>query len=436
VVDGAGDGAAFCLKSGVYRMQVARPRSGQRFYGEAHTVLNGSRLITTFKREGRFWVAGDQRQHGRKHGQCLLDAPACSLPEAVFVDDNPLIQVLNKESVGPNQFYFDYVGERIYLADDPTGRKVEATVAAFAFESTASDVLISNITVEKYASVAQKGAIHAGEGTRWAIENCEVRLNSGEGIGVGTGSRVRNCYIHHNGQIGIAGTGQDIVIEENSIVANNIHGFDPAWQAGGAKIASGDGVTFRGNHVDDNRGPGLWCDIGCRNVLYENNLIENNRDAGIFHEISFRAVIRNNDLRHNSRGDKTWFWGADIIVAASQDVDIRDNTLAVTAGRCGVVLIDQGRPSGHGEEYQTRNNIVHHNEMRFEGAACAGGVSDTRPDDKNFAIITDGNNRFDNNLYLTSRNSGPAYFVWGHDITDWDGFRRKGLEQSGQMVLF
>ena len=59
-------------------------------------------------------------------------------------------------------------------------------------------------------------------------------------------------------------------------------------------MPSSDGVVMRGNHVFDNVGPGLWCDIGCRNVLYENNLVERNHDAGIFHEISFNAVIRNN----------------------------------------------------------------------------------------------------------------------------------------------
>ena len=59
------------------------------------------------------------------------------------------------------KFYIDYAGGRVYLADDPTNRKVEVTVALFAFESTASDVLISNLTVEKYGSLAQKGAIHA-----------------------------------------------------------------------------------------------------------------------------------------------------------------------------------------------------------------------------------------------------------------------------------
>src|ERR1700738_4249693 len=33
-VDLGGEGAAFCLKKGVHRMQVIRPKSGQSFYGE------------------------------------------------------------------------------------------------------------------------------------------------------------------------------------------------------------------------------------------------------------------------------------------------------------------------------------------------------------------------------------------------------------------
>src|SRR4030088_976879 len=49
-VDRVGDGAAFCLKNGIHRMQVIRPKPGQSFYGEGHTVLNGSRLLTTFSR--------------------------------------------------------------------------------------------------------------------------------------------------------------------------------------------------------------------------------------------------------------------------------------------------------------------------------------------------------------------------------------------------
>ena len=100
------------------------------------------------------------------------------------------------------------------------------------------------------------------------------------------------------------------------------------------------------------------------------------------------------------------------------------------------MLIDQGRRSGDGKKYKTRNNTVRANEMTFEGAACAGGVSDTKPDDENFGIIMDGNNQFDGNTYRVGRPSEPARFVWGQDVTDWDGFRRKGLERSGRLIPF
>jgi hypothetical protein len=435
-VDRAGDGAGFCLKTGIHRAQAIRPRSKQRFYGEDHAVLNGSRLLTDIGREGGSWVASSQIQPRPKHGECLPSAPNCNQPEALFIDDRPLTRVSSKDALANDQFYIDYAGGKIYLADDPTNRKLELTVASFAFESSATDVSISNVTVEKYASAGQKGAIHAREGAGWSVEDCEVRLNSGAGISVGTGSLVRNCDIHHNGQIGIEGNGKDIRIEDNRIWSNNIYGFDPAWEAGGVKIALSDGVVFRGNHVRDNNGTGLWCDIDCHNVVYEENLVENNQHIGIFHEISFNAVIRKNVVRHNGSGNRSWFWGADITVAASQNVEVTGNTLTVAAGGCGIMLIDQGRRTDDGRKYKTRNNTVRANEMTFEGAACAGGASDTKPNDENFAIITDGDNQFEGNTYRVPRTSEPARFVWGQDVTDWDGFRRKGLEQSGRLELF
>jgi hypothetical protein len=434
-VDRAGDNALLCLKNGVHRAQAIRPRSGQHFYGEGQTVLNGSRLLTGFRREGEYWVTGVQLPVYPKHGECLPSAPFCNHPEAVFLDDRPLTRVSSKAELASDKFYIDHTDRMLYLADDPTNRMVEVAVARFAFESAAADVSISNIIVEKFANAAQKGAIHATEGTRWTIENCEVRLNSGAGIGLGSGGHAGNCDVHSNGQIGIAGHGRDIRIEHNHIWSNNIYGFDGTWEAGGAKIALSDGVTFRGNHVHDNNGPGLWCDIDCRHVLYENNLVERNRDIGIFHEISFDAVIRNNVVRNNGLGDRGWFWVSDIVLAASQDVEVLDNKITVARGRCGIMLIDQGRRD-NGKRYKTRNNTVLANEMTFDGPACAGGVSDTKPGNDNFAIITEGNNLFEGNTYRVSQPVLRARFVWGHDVIGWNGFRRRGQERSGQLVPF
>ena len=185
-------------------------------------------------------------------------------------------------------------------------------------------------------------------------------------------------------------------------------------------IAESDGVTFRGNQVHDNYGLGLWCDIDCHNAVYEDNLVENNQYSGICHEISFKAVIRNNVLRNNGKGDRGWFWGADITIAASQDVEVTGNTVTVAPGGCGIMLIDQGRRDD-GKIYKTRNNTVRANEMTFEGAACAGGVSDTKPDSgilRSSRMATTGS--MATHTVSGARADRPA--SWGSDVTDWDGF--------------
>jgi hypothetical protein len=125
-------------------------------------------------------------------------------------------------------------------------------------------------------------------------------------------------------------------------------------------------------------------------------------------------------------------------------VEVYGNTLTVSPGKCGIMLIDQSRPfegGGNGKtegdgKYKTRNNKVHDNETTFEGDACAGGASDAEPGDGNFTIITDGSNLFDGNVYRVPRVSGPTRFVWGHAIFDWDGLRANGVEQNGQLIIY
>jgi hypothetical protein len=434
LVDSAGPGAVFCLEGGVHRAEPIRPHSKQEFHGIGRTVLNGSQPIAAFAHEGRYWMSTGLFRRFVKHGECGPNAPACDDPFAVFVDDRPLMKVLSNDAVGPGSFYVDYDAGQLFLGDDPTGHGVEVTVAPFAFDGMAADVVLSNIVIEKYASPAQRGAAHAREGTGWHIVDCEIRLNSGAGISVGSGTLVRNCNVHHNGQIGIEGHGIDITIEANEIWSNNIYDFDPAWEAGGVKLAKSTRAAFRGNHVHGNNGPGLWCDIECRNVVYDRNLVEGNLHIGIFHEISFAASIVNNTVRHNGTANRQWFWGADIVVAASQDVEVTGNTVTVAAGSCGIVLLDQGRKSNDGQLYKTSNNSITANALTFEGEVCAGGASDVSGDPA-MEPIKNGNNRFNGNTYYALDAGAAARFPWGRAVLDWHEFRKAGQELTGQMVL-
>src|SRR5258707_12181568 len=51
IVDAEREGAVFCLKAGVHRLQEVVPKNGQSFHGEDGTVLSGARLVDSFERE-------------------------------------------------------------------------------------------------------------------------------------------------------------------------------------------------------------------------------------------------------------------------------------------------------------------------------------------------------------------------------------------------
>jgi len=441
-VEKARPGASFCIKAGIHRLQFVVPKDRQRFFGEPGSVLNGARVLTRFEREGDTWVASGQSQIGIKRGDCAKTHPACALSLGFFIDDKPLQQVASKAELAPDRFFFDRAAGRIHFVDDPTGKLVEATATRFAFKSSAENVLIKGLVIEKYYNPAQDGAVDGDHGKGWRIEHTELRLNSGAGVAVGTNGAIVDCKIHHNGQLGVNASGStNILIEGNEIWANNIYGFDFDWEAGGVKSSNSDRVTMRHNHVHDNVGPGLWCDINCRNVVYEGNTVEYNAGPGIHHEISYAAVIRNNTLRQNGQAKLLWFWGPEIEIAASQDVEVYSNVLTVRPEGRAIMLIDQNRqidPGGFDKTqrssvYKTQRNNVHDNDITYLGVGWTGGASDAPPGAENFSIIESGGNRFDHNTYRFPDGVRPQ-FVWGHALLDFSGFRGNGQELNGTLV--
>lgn len=433
-VDKAGVNAAFCFKKGIHRAQAIRPLRGQRFYGEEHAILNGARIVTAFQKEGGYWSAPYNDGYERRHGECAKGHEMCNFPLRVFIDDKPLRRAPSRKEVKPGWAFLDNQEGKLFIADDPAGRTVELTVARFAFRSAAPDVLIKDLTVEKYANPSQNGAINGEGGSNWRVEECEVRLNSGAGVSVGQGGSIIASNIHHNGQIGAVMVGRKLALKNNEIWANNIYDFDYRWEAGGVKIAESSDVLIKNNFAHHNNGPGLWCDINCRDVIYENNKVEYNNDAGIFHEISYKAIIRNNTVRFNGL-DRGWYWGAEIQIAASENVEVYGNAISVGVGGRGIMLIDQSRNKDDGGKYKTRGNYIHDNEVHFEGAGKIGGVSDAKPGDENYSIIETGGNRFDGNVYDVPPSNPVIEFAWGHASYDWDGFRKIGQEKNGRETI-
>jgi parallel beta-helix repeat protein len=445
-VDRSSPSTTFCIQPGLYRMQQISPKYRQVFIGLPGAVLNGAEIIANARPEGRYWVAATPLVLSRPFGSCLKSRPRCNNPVRFFLDDRPLEPVGSLEDLQTGTVFHNIQARKIYLFDDPKGHTLEMAQRRYAFFSNgAKDVVVRGFVVEKYATPAQQGAIFGDEdrhATGWIIENNEVRFNSGAGLATGDSAIVRRNRVHHNGQLGVSPNGTGVLIEDNEIYENNIYGFDAAWEGGGVKAGAVDDLTLRRNHVYDNHGSGLWCDVNCRNMLVEENIVDRNADAGIFYELSEGAVIRNNIARWNGTGSggqqgSAWFWGAGIQIAASRNVQVYGNKVTVAQGGTGIILIDQARkrPGPSGALYQTVGNIVKNNEVIYEGkGGVSGGASDVPADNPNYGIIEKGRNHFDGNTYVQQQTKEPAKFIWGGDPISIEAFRSLGQEITGRII--
>ena len=430
-------GTLYRLRPGTYREQQITPKDGDTFVGDDGAVLNGSRVLTGFQAAGAFWAIGGQTSELFGGGSCSKfegrSYSGCTHPEQLFLDGELLWQVTDPNDLASGRWYFDYGDNRIYLVDSPLGRSVELSVASAAFSGEAKNVTISNLVIEKYANRAQTGAIAGNVGTNWLIENSEIRFNHGTGIRVGSGMVIRDSFVHHSGQLGIGGIGDNVLVEQNEIAENGISGFSPGWEGGGTKFVKTRDLIVRGNYVHHNRGRGLWTDIDNIDSLFEDNLVELNDAEGITHEISYAAIIRNNTVRYNGRGFDVWLWGAQILVQNSSDTLVTGNTVVVSAeGGNGIGVVNQNRGgSGTFGPWISQRVTVQGNEITFLGSAGSAGLSDDTA--TSFACGADADNHFDGNTYHIA-DLEQMYWSWCGD-KNWDEFQSLGLEQAGTVAV-
>ena len=298
-------------------------------------------------------------------------------PETVFLDNTPLKPVDALSKVVPGTFYFDYAADKIYIADNPTGHAIEAGKLTDAFHGSATNVTVQNLVIEKYDPQIQDGAIQGGRG--WTIQNNEVRLNYAVGIIGEDGSKLIGNYVHDNGQMGLGGFGDNILVQGNEIAKNGYwSGIDVLWEGGGFKFANTDNLVVRGNYSHDNNGIGMWTDIDNIHTLYEDNVVVHNGMGGISHEISYQAIIRNNTLIGNGADDpRSWWWGNEIQIQNSQNVEVYGNRVEMTGGGNGIVIIQQNRGSGTFGTHTTTGNQIHDNIIvDHDGEGYIGGVAD------------------------------------------------------------
>jgi len=303
------------------------------------------------------------------------------------------------------------------------GSVLKGNRAERAFWSTANNVRIEGLEITGYQSKPQDGAIQAG-GSGWVIRGNNVYRNAAVGIKVykGDNATIDGNNIHHNGQLGISVTfSTGSIVENNEIAFNNWEGtFNWGWEAGGTKFWSTTGLIVRNNWSYENYGPGLWSDTDNINILYEGNLVEDNYANGIFHEIGYDAVIRNNIVRRNGFGHDGWLWGAGILIASSQNVEIYGNE--VTENYNGITMTQQDRGSGKYGPYLVRNVNVYNN--RIVNSGTSGAAQDIKS-----LEIFNANNTFTGNDYV-----GTSNWEWENRRRSWDQWRAYGNDTGGSYI--
>jgi hypothetical protein len=433
VVNANPAGTTYSIAAGTHRLQSVSPKTGDKFIGQTGAIMSGARLLTSFTQSGSRWYASGQTQESSQVGSCESGYPRCAYVHDLFINNVPLRHVSSLSAVVPGTFFLDYAGDRIYFGDNPAGKTVETSITATAFRGSASNVTIDALIVEKYANPAQQGAIPQDNKANWTIKNSEIRLNHGTGLRMGTGWLVENNKINTNGQMGIGGWHADgATAINNEIAYNNFAHYDAAWEGGGTKWVHSDGLLVKGNYSHDNRGPGLWTDIGNINITYDDNRVEDNfGQAGIFHEISCGAVIKNNIVKGNGKGYGTNYLSYDssILISTSKNVEVYNNYVEVDNAH-GIGMMNQNR----GPEVDpkcgalvTTNNKVHDNSVYYMNNGKSGGSASFNP-----ASVWSGGNLFNNNAYCADSLTN-AHWQWGGSLRNWAGFQSQGQEANGSV---
>jgi parallel beta-helix repeat protein len=430
MIEAAGPHASFCLKKGLYRLtRPVVPKDGQTLQGEPGTVIDGSRILSGFRRSGAHWVAdGYLPAQPTRRGVCRpAGYTGCQYGEAVFFDQRPLWRVMRLGDLGPGKFYQDYGRNQVYLADDPTRHTVEQSIVDELIHSQASKVTVRGLILQK----AKTSGLRSSNSDGWRIEFNEARLNHGFGMVTGrtaTGSVVRGNHTHHNGEVGLGGGGSDGLFVGNEIDHNNTAGYDQFWAGAGAKWAYSLRLTLRGNYSHDNAGPGLWVDLDSRDTTIEGNRVARNAGPGIFYEISQGAIIRENLVEGNAFDPiyRDWYVGAGICVAESPHVDVYRNRVVDNAN--GITVVMQARGRGPFGLREARDNHVHDNLLVMP--AGVSGLADNTGSQASWASRM---NRFTRNTYRLDSLESPRW-VWEGESRTKQQWVASGQDRDGRFM--
>lgn len=351
---------------GTYRMSLfleARGEPDRPILIEADkpgtVVFTGADEVTGWSRDGADWKVeidlghlDNRPEYGPLAGRC----------EQVFIDSQPLRQVLHRDQMSGGCFWYDESGKHLFIRPqvfrgeirdarmeiekgeiqgggttvidrnapghswpflvkdfDPSAHRIEVTTRGSVLvlagnhdhpDAGAAHVQLRGLVFRAAGVRPQREMVSIG-GRSHLVEDCRFEHSSARGLSLKcVDSVMRGCTLRLNGQLGFSGFGANNLVEDCLLQHNNTkHDTFAVFEQGGCKIVRSTGFTMRRVRAIGNDGPGIWYDIDNHDALIEQCWCEGNTGPGIMYEISDTAEIRNNVCwknGYNFRKDHRW----------------------------------------------------------------------------------------------------------------------------------
>jgi hypothetical protein len=407
-VAAAPSGTTIVLREGTYREGVEVPATKQLTLQPAsgeEVWLSGSDVVGGWTRQDASWHRPwTLNLSGGALNPTLVEPsnPLAGDPDQVFVDGRRLTQVASRSALGAGTFFVDEAGDRLWIGEDPTGRRVEASARADGLTVKSPGTVVRGLGFRHYATpISRLGALKV-QGSRVTVEDSVFTNNAAAGLAVsGDDVRVSTVSAIDNGQLGIqANTANRLTVEDSLLRRNNVERFSAIAASGGIKLTESDGVLLRHNLVEENASHGIWMDLGSDDARVVRNISRRNSAAGIIIEMSLRPVFASNASVANAVG---------VLVSETSTAQVWNNALVDNS--IGVHVLD-GRRAPLPVDIAFRNNVI------------SSGVSSDRP----LVIVDDVNHRrsgaamrvtLDRNAYFRRSTSQRPYLMsWSNYPTN------------------
>jgi hypothetical protein len=457
-------GDVVMIHSGVYREQVIIEKNGKpdnpitfQAAAGAGVIMTGSDRISEWSKvPGEDHIYSTSWPHkfitwNRSHthpdddyhrliGRC----------EQVFVNGYALRQVLERDKLSRGTFYIDLDEERLFVwssdNQDVSSRKVnvEASLRDTILAVKGNHIVIKGIRFRYAANRAQHGAVEFS-GNNLTVEDCIFEYTNSSGASFrGKDITVRRCTFQHNGQLGFgASRAHRLLMTGCTVRNNNIKGYNRGWEAGGNKICLARRVVLENSTFIENRGDGIWFDIGNEDCIVRNCLIAFNEDAGIYYEISFGLHAHDNIIVRNGLADTSGAWGANAGISISSSPDCLVERNLLVGNKEGFSFREQKRSTPRidnrkGVTVWNHDHIIRNNVIALNRDAQLWGwfdVADGRhwparhgEGNTNGLSLEKLNLTLRDNLYFAG--PGSELFNWG--VTWKKNKRYRSLEQVRQ----